>query len=81
VRSCAGRGSGRADAGLARRIERVLERIEAIGHEHFAASIGIAVYPVDGRTPDELPANADGDLRRAKELRRAAIRRPAAPSA
>lgn len=57
---------------LAHRIERALEEIE-IGEENRAAvraSIGIAVYPKDGRTPEELLARSDDALRRTKEQRR-----------
>jgi diguanylate cyclase (GGDEF)-like protein len=59
---------------LAQRIERALERIDAIDRAAVHASIGIAVYPEDGRTAQELLANADIDLQRAKELRRAIAR-------
>ncbi len=63
---------------LAQRIERALERIEAIDRDAVRASIGIAIYPEDGLTAQELLANADSDLRRAKELRRAALRKSSA---
>jgi diguanylate cyclase (GGDEF)-like protein len=59
---------------LAERIERALARIEAIDHGHVEASIGIAVYPEDGRTADELLAKADLDLHLAKQRRRIAVR-------
>ena len=59
---------------LAQRIERALARIEAIDHGHVAASIGIAVYPEDGLTADDLLAQADVELQRAKELRRSMVR-------
>ena len=59
---------------LARRIERALARIETIDHHRVEASIGIAVYPDDGQTADELLAQADTSLQRAKDRRRLAVR-------
>jgi diguanylate cyclase (GGDEF)-like protein len=56
---------------LAERIERALQRIEAIDRDAVRASIGIAVYPEDGRSAQELLASAESDLQRAKELRQA----------
>ena len=64
----------RADAaGLLRKAETIRSRIEA---EHFSqglervrltVSIGIAHFPRDGRTPEELIARADAALYAAKE--------------
>jgi GGDEF domain-containing protein len=51
---------------LARRIEGALA-----GHDRADAAVGIALYPEDGRTPDELLASADVAL----AARRAANRR------
>jgi diguanylate cyclase (GGDEF)-like protein len=57
---------------LARRIEEALATIEAADHAPVRASIGVAVYPQDGATPDDLLEKADLELRRTKERRRAA---------
>ncbi|HWH96100.1 MAG TPA: GGDEF domain-containing protein [Baekduia sp.] len=57
---------------LARRIEEALATIEAADHAPVRASIGVAVFPQDGATPDDLLEKADLDLRRTKERRRAA---------
>src|SRR3954451_4948127 len=57
---------------LARRIEEALAAIEAADHAPVRASIGVAVFPQDGATPDLLLEKADLDLRRMKERRRAA---------
>jgi predicted signal transduction protein with EAL and GGDEF domain len=53
--------------------------VAAYQHEDIGtlnAAIGIALYPRDGRTPDELVARADGAL----AARRAADRRLRAPA-
>jgi diguanylate cyclase (GGDEF)-like protein len=55
---------------LAQRIERALERIDAVENEPVRASIGIAVFPRDGRTPDDLLEKADAELRATKQQRR-----------
>ena len=57
---------------LARRIEEALATIEAADHAPVRASIGVAVFPEDGATPDDLLEKADLDLRIIKERRRAA---------
>jgi diguanylate cyclase (GGDEF)-like protein len=57
---------------LARRIEEALATIAAADDAPVRASIGVAVYPRDGATPDDLLEKADFDLRRTKERRRAA---------
>jgi diguanylate cyclase (GGDEF)-like protein len=58
---------------LAERIEKALERIHVADHKHVRASVGIAVYPGDGRTPEDLLERADVELRRNKEQRREAL--------
>ena len=55
---------------LARRIEEALASIEAADHAPVRASIGVAVFPQDGATPDDLLEKADLDLRRIKQRRR-----------
>jgi len=55
---------------LAARIERALQEIRVEDRAEVRASIGIAVYPQDGRTPEELLARSDDALRREKEHRR-----------
>jgi diguanylate cyclase (GGDEF)-like protein len=55
---------------LAQRIEEALGQIAAIGQEPVRASIGMALYPRDGATPDVLLEKADRELRRTKQLRR-----------
>jgi diguanylate cyclase (GGDEF)-like protein len=57
---------------LAQRIEEALGAIQAADHAPVRASIGVAVFPQDGATPDDLLEKADLDLRRMKERRRAA---------
>ena len=57
---------------LAERIEEALAAIAAADHAPVRASIGVAVYPDDGATPDDLLEKADMDLRATKERRRAA---------
>lgn len=58
---------------LARRIEEALATIEAADQAPVRASIGVALYPEDGDTPDDLLEKADLDLRTTKERRRAAV--------
>jgi diguanylate cyclase (GGDEF)-like protein len=55
---------------LAQRIERALASIEAADHAPVRASIGFAVFPDDGTTPEDLLEKADRELRRTKEERR-----------
>lgn len=57
---------------LARRIEDALATIEAADRAPVRASIGVAMYPQDGATPDDLLEKADLQLRITKEQRRAA---------
>ncbi len=47
---------------LARRIEHVMARLRHDEVGAYNAAIGIAMYPEDGRTPDELLASADAAL-------------------
>jgi diguanylate cyclase (GGDEF)-like protein len=63
---------------LAQRIEEALGAIEAADRAPVRASIGVAVYPQDGATPDDLLEKADLDLRQTKERRRAALATAAA---
>jgi len=62
---------------LAGRIEAALGKIRDIENRPVSASIGVAVYPADGLTADELLEQADAALRRVKEERYAA--NPAVP--
>ncbi len=56
---------------LAARIEQALARIEVADHRTpVRASIGVAVYPSDGATPDDLLEKADAVLRATKAQRR-----------
>jgi diguanylate cyclase (GGDEF)-like protein len=57
---------------LAQRIEQALATIEAADHAPVRASIGVAVFPRDGATPNDLLEKADLELRATKERRRAA---------
>jgi diguanylate cyclase (GGDEF)-like protein len=58
---------------LAQRIEQALATIEAADHAPVRASIGVALFPQDGATPDDLLEKADLHLRATKERRRAAL--------
>src|SRR4051794_12780269 len=58
---------------LARRIEEALGAIEAADHVPVRASIGVAVFPQDGATPEDLLEAADLGVRATKERRRAAL--------
>jgi diguanylate cyclase (GGDEF)-like protein len=60
---------------LARRIEEALATIDAAGQKPVRASIGMAVFPQDGATADELLEKADRDLRTTKQQRR--VQQPA----
>ena len=55
---------------LARRLQRSLRRIR-IGDLPITTSIGYAVYPDNGTTPDALLAYADAALWRSKHQSRA----------
>jgi diguanylate cyclase (GGDEF)-like protein len=56
---------------LARRIEEALATIAAADAAPVRASIGVAIFPQDGATPDDLLEKADLELRATKERRRA----------
>jgi len=65
--------SGSADAGrIGRKIlDCLVEPVSCNGHElHITTSIGISVYPYDGRDAETLVKNADISMYRAKELGR-----------
>lgn len=65
--------SGSADAGRIGRkiINSLVEPVSCNGHElHITTSIGISVYPHDGRDAETLVKNADISMYRAKELGR-----------
>ncbi len=65
--------SGSADAGrIGRKIlDCLVDPVSCNGHElHITTSIGISVYPYDGRDADTLVKNADISMYRAKELGR-----------
>ncbi|MGD8618277.1 MAG: EAL domain-containing protein [Gammaproteobacteria bacterium] len=65
--------SGSADAGRIGRkiIDSLVEPVSCNGHElHITTSIGISVYPYDGRDAETLVKNADISMYRAKELGR-----------
>jgi diguanylate cyclase (GGDEF)-like protein len=65
--------SGSADAGRIGRkiIDCLVEPVSCNGHKlHITTSIGISVYPYDGRDPETLVKNADISMYRAKELGR-----------
>ncbi len=55
---------------LAARIERALQEIRVEDRAEVRASIGIAVYPQDGTTVEELLARSDDALRLQKSTRR-----------
>jgi diguanylate cyclase (GGDEF)-like protein len=57
---------------LAHRIEEALATIAAADDAPVRASIGVALYPRDGETPDDLLEKADLHLRETKQRRRAA---------
>jgi diguanylate cyclase (GGDEF)-like protein/PAS domain S-box-containing protein len=66
----------RTDAGLStsivkRIMDAVAQPLTIEGHEFFiSTSIGVAVYPADGETPEELIKHADIAMYRAKETGR-----------
>jgi diguanylate cyclase (GGDEF)-like protein/PAS domain S-box-containing protein len=59
---------------LAERIRAAMSVPAAIGGAHVVpgASVGVAVYPADGMTADDLLRHADQEMYREKRLRRAA---------
>lgn len=64
--------SGRVDAlALARRLQRSLRRVR-VGDSPLTTSIGYAVYPENGTTPEALLAHADSALWRSKRASRSA---------
>lgn len=60
-----------ADEEVARQVARRVGEQVAADREPpaFSASVGLAVYPRDGRTPEELVATADRALYAAKARR------------
>jgi diguanylate cyclase (GGDEF)-like protein len=59
--------TGRAEAQrLAERIETALSTLMAVGRP-LSASVGLAMFPQDGRTPDEIIDRADHDQRMVKQ--------------
>jgi hypothetical protein len=72
-------------AALARRIEQAMAQYTRDEIGQMNAAIGIAMYPADGRTPDELLASADAALAEVRAAAAAAMRAaagaPAAPEA
>lgn len=58
---------------LAARIEQALARIEVADRMPVRASIGVAVYPSDGATADDLLEKADAVLRATKAQRRTSV--------
>lgn len=73
----AGGTDAEAAAALARRIEQALTRVRDAEDRPVRASIGVALYPGDGRTADDLLDHADAALREVKSARYAAD--PAVP--
>jgi diguanylate cyclase (GGDEF)-like protein len=59
---------------LAQRIEQALASIQAAGSAPVRASIGMAMFPRDGATPDDLLEAADLRLRMQKQGRHDAAR-------
>jgi diguanylate cyclase (GGDEF)-like protein len=58
---------------LARRIEDAMAAYTRDEVSHLNAAIGIAMYPADGRTPDELLASADAALAQMRAAAAAAM--------
>ncbi|MBB3408784.1 diguanylate cyclase (GGDEF)-like protein/PAS domain S-box-containing protein [Rhizobium sp. BK316] len=63
------------DAGIMRRLRELQKAISKpvrseVGEIAVTSSIGVAAFPWDGATPDELLANADRAMYRAKQLGR-----------
>jgi GGDEF domain-containing protein len=61
-------------AALARRIEQAMGQYTRDEIGQMNAAIGIAMYPADGRTPDELLASADAALAEVRAAAAAAMR-------
>lgn len=62
---------------LARRIEQAMLQYTRDEIGQMNAAIGIAMYPADGRTPDELLASADAALAEVRAAATAAMRQTA----
>jgi GGDEF domain-containing protein len=56
---------------VARHLQRALRKLR-VGDAALTTSIGYAVFPENGTTPDALPAAADSALWRSKHENRAA---------
>jgi GGDEF domain-containing protein len=67
-------------AALARRIEQAMVQYTRDEVSQMNAAIGIAMYPADGRTPDELLASADAALAEVRAAAAAALRATDAPA-
>jgi diguanylate cyclase (GGDEF)-like protein len=65
-------------AALARRIEHAMLQYTRDEIGQMNAAIGIAMYPADGRTPDELLASADAALAEVRAAAAAAMRQTSA---
>ena len=64
-------GVGRAEArAIADRLEAAVDRLGVAQGPHVTVSVGVAVYPDDGRSRDELAMNADAELYLEKAARR-----------
>ena len=61
-------------AALARRLEQAMVDYTRDEVSQMNAAIGIAMYPADGRTPDELLASADAALAEVRAAAAAAMR-------
>jgi GGDEF domain-containing protein len=68
-------------AALARRIEQAMLQYTRDEVGQMNAAIGIAMYPADGRTPDELLASADAALAEVRAAAAAAMRQTASAPA
>lgn len=67
---------------LAEKLQLELDRPIAVRHLQLrmSASIGVAVYPDDGKTADSLSARADADMYRAKRHAKSSADKPAKKS-
>ena len=67
---------------LAQKLQMELDRPIAVWHLQLrmSASIGVAVYPDDGKTADSLSARADADMYRAKRHAKSSADKPAKKS-
>ncbi len=67
---------------LAEKLQLELDRPIAVRHLQLrmSASIGVAVYPDDGKTADSLSARADADMYRAKRHAKSSADKPAEKS-